>query len=232
MKLSIVFPVYNEEKRILPVLEDYYLFFRKKLKDNFEILIIPNNCSDNTTKIVKRFSYDKEEVKFFEIKKYSGKGGAVMKGFEIARSNLIGFVDADKSTSPEEFFKLYSNIKDNEGIIGSRKIRGAKIIPKRSFTKNLNSFSFSFIVRILFNLKYKDTQCGAKIFKRKVAKYFSKNLKEKGWIFDIDLLNMSKKKGYKIKEFPINWKDDEGSHISNWNGITSVLNVIKYRFTS
>jgi len=232
MKLSIVFPAYNEEKRILPVLENYYLFFRKKLKDDFEIIIIPNNCSDNTAEIAKKFSYDKSEVGFFEIKEYSGKGGAVMKGFELANGDLIGFVDADKSTSPKEFFKLYSNIKNNDGIIGSRKIKGAKIIPERSFSKNLSSFAFSFIVRILFNLNYKDTQCGAKIFKKKVAKYFVKNLKEMGWIFDIDLLNLSKKKGYKIKEFPINWKDDEGSHISNLDGIKSVFRLIKYKFIS
>lgn len=232
MKLSIVFPAYNEEKRILPVLEDYYLFFKKKLKKNFEMIIIPNNCSDNTVEIVKRFCFKKNEAMFSEIKEYSGKGGAVMKGFRLSKGDLIGFVDTDKSTSPKEFFKLYLNINNNDGIIGSRKIKGAKIIPRRSFLKNLSSFGFWFIVRILFNLKYKDTQCGAKIFKKKIAKYFSENIREKNWIFDIDLLNLSKKKGYKIKEFPIIWQDDDGSHISSWEGIKSALNVIKYRFTS
>lgn len=231
MKLSLIFPAYNEEKRILPVLEDYYLFFRDKLKNNFEMIIIPNNCSDNTLKIVEKFCYDKEEAKFFEIKGYSGKGGAVMKGFELAKGKLIGFVDADKSTSPKEFFKLYSNIKNNEGIIASRKMKESKIIPKRTLTKEFSSFVFGFIVRILFNLNYKDTQCGSKIFKKKVAKYFVKNIKEKGWIFDINLLNLSKKKGYKIKEFPITWKDDEGSHIGMFEGIKSVFNLIKYKFT-
>lgn len=232
MKLSIIFPAYNEGNRILPVLENYYLFLKNKLKDGFEIIIIPNNCSDDTTEVVEKFSQDRGEVTFFEIKGYSGKGGAVMKGFELAKGDLIGFVDADKSTSPEEFFKLYSNIHNYSGIIGSRKIKGAKIFPKRSFLKNFSSFAFSIIVRVLFNFRYKDTQCGAKIFKRKVAKYFSKNLKEKGWIFDIDLLNISKKKGYNIKEFPIIWKDDDGSHIGTFDGIKSVLNVVKYKFIS
>jgi len=230
MNLSIVIPAYNEERRILPVLEDYYLFFREKLKDDFEIIIIPNNCSDSTVEIVKNFCYNKEEVSFFEIKGYSGKGGAVMKGFELAEGDLIGFVDADKSTSPNEFFKLYSNIKNNHGIIGSRKIGGAKIIPKRSFSRKFSSFCFSFIVKILFNFKYKDTQCGVKIFKKEVAKYFAKNLKEKGWIFDINLLHLAKKKNMKIKEFPIFWRDDDGSHISAFDGIKSVLRVLKYKF--
>jgi len=232
MDLSIIFPAYNESNRILPVLENYYLFFKDKLKNDFEMIIIPNNCSDNTAEIVKKFSYNKSEVSFFEIKGYSGKGGAVMKGFDLAKGNLIGFVDSDRSTSPKEFFKLYKNIENNEGIIGSRKIKGAKIIPKRSFEKRISSFGFSFVVRILFNFKYKDTQCGAKIFKKEIAKYFSKHLKEKGWIFDIDLLNLAKKEGYQIKEFPIIWEDDDGSHIGTLDGIKSILNVIKYKFTS
>ena len=232
MDLSIIFPAYNESNRILPVLENYYLFFKDKLKNDFEMIIIPNNCSDNTAEIVKKFSYNKSEVSFFEIKGYSGKGGAVMKGFDLAKGNLIGFVDSDRSTSPKEFFKLYKNIENNEGIIGSRKIKGAKIIPKRSFEKRISSFGFSFVVRILFNFKYKDTQCGAKIFKKEIAKYFSKHLKEKGWIFDIDLLNLAKKEGYQIREFPIIWEDDDGSHIGTLDGIKSILNVIKYKFTS
>ncbi|HOH04389.1 MAG TPA: glycosyltransferase [Candidatus Pacearchaeota archaeon] len=232
MELSIIFPAYNESNRILPVLENYYLFFKDKLKNDFEMIIIPNNCSDNTAEIVKKFSYNKSEVSFFEIKGYSGKGGAVMKGFDLAKGNLIGFVDSDRSTSPKEFFKLYKNIENNEGIIGSRKIKGAKIIPKRSFDKRISSFGFSFVVRILFNFKYKDTQCGAKIFKKEIAKYFSKHLKEKGWIFDVNLLNLAKKEGYQIKEFPIIWEDDDGSHIGTLDGIKSILNVIKYKFTS
>ena len=71
-----------------------------------------------------------------------------------------------------------------------------------------------------------------KNFKKEIAKYFSKHLKEKGWIFDIDLLNLAKKEGYQIKEFPIIWEDDDGSHIGTLDGIKSILNVIKYKFTS
>ncbi len=230
MKLSIIFPAYNEGERILSVLENYYSFFKKNLKNNFEIIIVPNNCSDNTVEIVKKFCSDKGEVSFFEIKDYSGKGGAVMKGFELAKGDLIGFVDADESTSPEEFFKLYLNIGNYEGIIGSRRIKGAKIIPKRKFSKSISSLGFNLIVRALFDFGYRDTQCGAKIFKKEVAKYLTKNFKEIGWIFDIDLLNLCKKKSYKIREFPILWVDDEGSHISSLDGIKSVLRVIRYKF--
>ncbi len=231
MKLSLIFPAYNEGKRILPVLENYYLFLKDRLRKDFEMIIIPNNCSDNTAKIVKNFCHNKREASFFEIKGYSGKGGAVMRGFELAKGDLIGFVDADKSTSSGEFYKLYKNIGNYDGIIASRRIKGAKVIPKRSFSKSISSLGFNLVVRILFRLGYKDTQCGAKLFKKEVAKYLIKNLKEKGWIFDVDVLNLCKKKRYKIKEIPIIWIDDDGSHIGNWEGIKSLLNVIRYKFT-
>lgn len=230
MKLSIIIPAYNEEKRILPVLENYYSFFKKNLRGEFEIIVIPNNCLDNTSKIVKNFASGKKEVSFFEIKEYSGKGGAVMKGFELAKGELIGFVDADESTSPEEFFKLYKNIGNNSGIIGSRKIKGAKIIPKRSFLKNFSSFGFHLVSKVLFGLKYKDTQCGAKIFRSELAKYFVKNLKEKGWIFDVEILFLCKLRGHRIKEFPILWREVEGTHLGIFDGVKSIFKIINLFF--
>ena len=79
MKLSLIFPAYNEGKRILPVLKNYYSFLRDELKTDFEIIVIPNNCSDDTKNVVEEFCSNKNGVRFFEIKGYSGKGGAVMK---------------------------------------------------------------------------------------------------------------------------------------------------------
>ena len=228
MKLSIVFPAHNESARILPVLNNYYLFFKKKLGKEFEIIIIPNNCSDNTVEIVKKFCLKKKKVSFFEISGYSGKGGAVMKGFNLAGGNLIGFVDSDKSTSPEEFFKLYNNIGGDDGIIGSRRMKGSAVVPERNLGKRINSWCFNFLTRVFFNMGYKDTQCGAKIFRKEVAKYLVKNSLEDGWVFDVDLLNLCKKKGYKIKEFPILWSDDDGSHVSVWDGLISVFRLIRY----
>jgi dolichol-phosphate mannosyltransferase len=232
MYLSIVFPAYNEEKRILPVLEKYYSFFKKKLRKDFELIIVPNNCSDKTFEISKNFSKDKKNVFVENISYYVGKGGAVIKGFELAKGNLIGFVDADESISPEEFFKLYKNIGDNEGIIGSRRMKSSKIISKRKFNKRIGSFGFNFVAKILFNFKYNDTQCGAKIFKKNVAKILVKKNKIKGWIFDIDILNICKKEGFEILEYPLLWKDDEGSHLGFFEGMKSIFELFRYKFTS
>ena len=229
MKLSIVIPAYNEEKRILKTLEDYYSFFKKKLKNSFELVIIPNNCTDDTYKISQEFSKHKKNIQIFNIPYYVGKGGAVIKGFEIAKGDLIGFVDADNSTGPENFFKLYENINGFDGIIGSRKLIGSVVYPKRRLTQDLSSYMFNLLVRILFNFKFKDTQCGAKIFKKECARYLSEKISEKAWAFDVDILYLCKKKNYKILEYPIHWSDSVGSKLTLLGEIESVFKLLKYR---
>lgn len=229
MELSIIIPAYNEEKRILKTLEDYYSFFKKKFGNNFEIIIVPNNSKDKTFEVASKFSKDKKNIIIYNISNYSGKGGAVIKGFELANGKLIGFVDADNSTNPENFFKLYNNILGYDGIIASRKIKGSIINPKRRFLQTLSSFIFNKSVKILFNLNYYDTQCGAKLFKKNVAKFLAENITEKGWGFDVDILNLCKKNNLKIIEYPIFWKDCEGSKLTTFDGINSIIRLIAYR---
>jgi glycosyltransferase involved in cell wall biosynthesis len=223
-------PAYNEEKRIMPVLKNYYSHFKKKFEDNFEIIVVPNNCTDNTAYVVNLFSKNNPEVKVFDIPYYVGKGGAVMRGFEIAKGDYIGFVDADKSTSPREFFKLYDKIDNFHGVIASRKIKGAIIYPKRKLTQDFFSMLFNLKTRILFGLKYKDTQCGAKLFRKDIAKFLTRNYSESGWIFDVDLLYLCKKNKIRILEQPIFWTDHvQDSKLSFFDGIKSALKLLKYR---
>ncbi len=222
-------PAYNEEKRILKTLKTYYDFFNKVLKNKFELIIIPNNCSDNTFDIVKKFSKNKNDIEIYNIPYYVGKGGAVIKGFEIAKGDLIGFVDADNSTNPENFYKLYTNIDDFDSIIASRKIKGSVINPSRRFSQDFSSAIFNIFVRILFKLKYKDTQCGAKLFRKNIAKFLIQRITEKGWAFDVDILYLCKKNNFRVIEYPIFWSDCEGSKLTTIDGIKSLFKLIRYR---
>jgi len=229
MELSIIIPAYNEEKRILKTLKEYTKFFTKKFKKNFEIIIVPNNCKDNTLRVAQNFSKKNKQIKIFNIPYYVGKGGAVMLGFEKAKGNYIGFADADNSTNPKNFFKLYENIKKFDGTIASRRIKGAIIDPKRRVSQEVSSFLFYKLTNLLFSLNFKDTQCGAKLFTKKTAHFLIKNYTEPGWIFDVDLLCVCKKNNLKILEYPVIWRDSEGSKLSFLDAITSVLKLFKYR---
>src|SRR3989344_5442103 len=99
VKLSIVIPAYNEEKRIGRTLDNYLNFFSKKIR-NFEIIVVLNGCKDNTFDIVKRFIKKSNKIRYLIFKENIGKGGAIVEGFKTARGDLIGFVDADMATPP------------------------------------------------------------------------------------------------------------------------------------
>ncbi len=229
MRLSIIIPAYNEEKRLRKTLESYYNFFTEKLKKDFEIIIVPNNCTDNTFKISNDFAKGKTNIKVLNIPYFVGKGGAVMGGFEFAVGNLVGFTDADNSTIPKEFFKLYENVNGYGGIIASRKIKGSIINPPRKLSQNISSFIFNKFVNLFFNLNYKDTQCGAKIFKKETAEFLVENNTQKHWGFDVDLLYLCKKNGIKILEFPIKCSDSDDSKLTLKASLKTVLDLIKYR---
>jgi len=234
MELSLIIPAYNEEKRVLPVLDNYHNHLKNRLGNNFEIIVVPNNCTDRTPDIVSLYAENKPNIRILNIPHYVGKGGAVMRGFAIAEGRHIGFVDADNATHPIEFLKLYDtlsgNFNNHHGIIASRKIKGAIIYPKRTPMQNLSSAIFNIKTRLLFGLKYKDTQCGAKLFKKDVAKFLVRNHTEKGWIFDVDMLYLCKKNRIRILEHPIYWSDHvEHSKLTFLEGIKAMINLWKYR---
>lgn len=214
MKLSIIIPAYNEEKRIGRILEAYCKFFREK-KEIIEILVVLNACEDNTLNVVKEFQKKFKEIKFLDFEQ-GGKGFAIIEGFKEALKNdfeLIGFVDADMATPPEAFYDLVKNIGNYGGIIASRWIKGAKIY-RQTFKRKVLSRGFNFIVRSLFLIPYRDTQCGAKLFKRKVIEKITSDLTITQWAFDVNLLFLCKRNSFKIKEIPTIWEDKEESKIN------------------
>jgi len=218
--LSIIIPAHNEEKRIGETLEGYCKFFqdKKKGKDiqNFEILVVLNACSDNTLDVVKQFQKKFKEIKFLDFAQ-GGKGFAIIEGFKDAlkrENNLIGFVDADMATPPESFYDLVKNLNEYSGIIGSRWLKKSIIRTEQTPLRKITSRGFNFIVRILFLMPYKDTQCGAKLFKNKALKKITPELGITRWAFDIDLLYRLRKNKFKIKEIPTTWEDKEGSKIN------------------
>lgn len=217
-KLAIIIPAYNEEKRIGKTLEAYGTFFKQLRKNNLldtKIIIVINNTTDRTEEIVKEYSRIFPFIDCLNFKQ-KGKGFAIIQGFAYGLQHdfdLIGFVDADMSTSPEAFYDLINNIGHCGGIIASRYLRGSKVDPRQTFTRRFISRIFNFITRSFFRMNYRDTQCGAKIFRKDILRRVIDKLGMTQWAFDIDLLYQFKKNNIAIKEFPTIWSDKESSKL-------------------
>lgn len=222
--ISIIIPAHNEEKRITGTLENYGKFFKKKKAEGkikgFEILVVINNTRDKTEDIIKKFMKKYSEIRYLNFKE-GGKGFAIIQGFEDAlnkNNKFIGFVDADMSTPPEAFYELVKHLEKNkniEGVIADRWNKRSRVIPKQTFLRRFVSRGYNFIVRTLFLFPYRDTQCGAKIFRREILEKNIKKIITSNWGFDIALLYCLKKESNaKIRSVPTVWQNKLGSKIN------------------
>lgn len=209
-KISIIIPACNEENRIKRTLVSYLNYFTH----DCEILVVLNGCHDNTLEIVKTVSARYPSLKYRNIAEPIGKGGALIVGFKLVKGDIIAYIDADGATSSEELARLIGNIGEYDGILGSRWLRNSIISKKQPLSRKIASRVFNILVRGLFLFPYKDTQCGAKIFKKEVIKSVVNELGTTDFAFDVDLLYLIHKKGYKIKEFSTVWADQDASTLN------------------
>lgn len=234
MKVSIIIPAYNEEKRIESMVKAYSNFFNKKNDIlNYELLVVINGTTDNTKKVIENLQQEMPNLLMQEIKE-GGKGLAISYGFKNALerpNDLIGFVDADMATSPEAFFDLITNC-NFDGVIASRYMSGSVVTPPRPFIKKWGSkIFFSSLVKLLFGLNYYDTQCGAKLFTKKVINSIAPHLYVKYWAFDVEILYLCKRYGFCIREIPTIWNDQAGSKLSTFSeGIPMLTTLIALRW--
>lgn len=237
MKIAIIIPAHNEQDRIHKTLNAYHNFFEKKtiiLKIKSTFIVVLNGCTDNTLEVVADQQRQLKNIEIIVLKK-SGKGRAIKKGFERALHgdfDLIGFVDADMATKPEYFYELIEHINDYDGIIASRYLKESKIFPARPAIKEWGRrLIYQPIVRLLFNLRFADYQCGAKLFRRKVIEKVTPHLIELQWTFDVELLYLCKKYGFKIKEWPTVWYDQTDSKLSvSSAGFAMLFHLFKIRW--
>lgn len=216
MKLAIVIPAYNEEKRIQRTLEAYTRFFDSLVKKKiltYELIIVINNTRDATPQIVQSFQKKNPAIRSLQFVQ-GGKGFAITEGFrEALRRNfdVIGFVDADMSTEPQYFYELAQRLGEYDGTIASRYEPTSKVYPRPTRMRVFVSRVFNFMVRTLFLMPYRDTQCGAKLFRREVIKTVLPQFTITEWAYDIDLLYLARKNCFVIRSVPTVWHDAEGS---------------------
>ncbi|MEK6872505.1 MAG: glycosyltransferase [Nanoarchaeota archaeon] len=232
MKVSIVIPAHNEEKRIRKTLEEYLSFFnnlKEKEVLDYEIIVVLNACVDNTKQIVERFNCEELIILDFE---QGGKGFAVVEGFKNAlmrNNDLIGFIDADNATSPKAFYDLIKGIRNYDGIIANRWDKKSTISPKQTLFRRFIGRVFNFVVRSLFIFQHQDTQCGAKLFNRRVIEKIYPELGNSEWSFDVDLLYYGKYFGFKIKSIYTEWHDKKGSKVSKKTPGRMFFSVVRLR---
>jgi hypothetical protein len=137
----------------------------------------------------------------------------VIAGLRAARSPLVGYFDADGSTSVEEMKRLFLTLSTVDGAIGSRWIPGSTLKVRQGILRQLESRAFNLLIRVLFGLTYHDTQCGAKVFRKSAIDAVLPSMVSRGFEFDVELLWRLRSAGYRVIEVPIEWQNMGDSRV-------------------
>lgn len=225
--ISIIVPAYNEEKRIQGMLELYAGYFFEKYRD-CEFIVVADG-SDRTAAIVENLIAIFPGIRLLEYGTRLGKGGGIMEGFRHSRGDVLAFVDADESVSPFDLDRVIRALDTANCAIGSRRVSGSIITQRQPFKREAISWAFNLLVNLMFNLGIRDTQCGAKAFKKKVVDLVLPKIRSNGFEFDVELLWRIKRHGFSVVEVPIEWKHSEHSRFSLKYAPRMFANLIRVR---
>jgi len=232
--LLLLIPAYNEEERIGPVLREFGRYYRDNYRGPFELVVVLNGCRDNTLGVVQEVSREYPFIRHLNFQAAIGKGGALIEGLKLApAADLVGYVDADGATSPEAFHKLAKLCTgDVDAVIGSRWLPGSVLHQSQTWVRRRFSRAFHLIVQLLFWMNLEDTQCPAKVMRRQAIERVHPQLRIADLAFDVNLLYVLKREGFKLIEVPTEWTDQVGSKVTQSllrSSLVMFLSVVRLR---
>jgi len=218
---SIIIPAHNEQNR-LPSTLDQILHFLKQQSFPSEVIVVENGSTDHTPEIAQQFAKDHENLRVIQSEK--GKGAAVRQGMIAATGDYRFMCDADLSMPVDEIVKFIPpKLQDFDIAIASREAKGAVRYNEPSY-RHLGGRGINFIIQTLILPGLNDTQCGFKCFRAEVAKDIFNRQTLLGWSFDIELLYIARRQGYRILEIPIHWYHFSDSKV---NALRDALRMIR-----
>lgn len=164
--VSVVISAYNEEARLGSTLEKYLCALEEK-RIPFEIVVVVDGATDRTSEVARSFS--SRNVVVMEFPKRLRKGGAIKVGMKHSRYPIVGYQDADGPIPASEVYAMLDVLDNVDCVVASRLLSESKIANPQPFGRRVLGRAWSSLVRALFLLPIKDTQCGAKFFRRSVV---------------------------------------------------------------
>jgi len=210
--LSIIIPAYNEEARLPESLAQVADFVAGQ-DYSVEVVVVDNNSRDRTSEVANAFVETHPYARVL-FEPTQGKGAAVRTGVLAGRGDYLFVCDADFSMPVEEISKFMPPALDGYDVaIASRELPGSRRIGE-PYYRHLMGRVFNLIVRLMAVPKIQDTQCGFKVFRREVAQDVFRAQTLDGWAFDVEVLYIALRRGYRLVEVPVTWYYMPGTRVS------------------
>ncbi len=228
--LSIVIPAYNEAKRLpLTLIEiDKYL---KNVDYSYEIIVVNDGSKDTTAESVNRFVSLIKNLQVIDNEKNHGKGWVVKQGMLEAKGEFVIYIDADNAISINQIEGFWPYLKKGyDVIIGSIELKESKVEENAAWYRRFLGKWAKYLIRVLTIWEIHDTQRAFKLFRGKIVKDIFLRQTINRWGFDIEILVIAKKLGYKIKELPVTWINPAESKVSLKSYFSTLGELLKIKW--
>ncbi len=232
--ISIIIPAYNEEKRLPATLRLIIAYLQRGGWSFAEILVVDDGSADGTIQIAEQARAEYPGLRVLRNPGNRGKGYAVRHGMLECRGEWAIYTDADLSTPIEELETLWQAIeRDNARVaVGSRALDRRLIGIHQSFFRENIGRVFNLLMRLSTGLPFHDTQCGFKLFETAAAREIFRRQLLDGLGFDVEVLFIGRRLGYRAVEVPVKWNDVPGTKVSAWRGLLGFIDPWRVRWNS
>lgn len=228
IRLTVVIPAYNEERRLGGTLTEVVGFLEAR-GDDFEILVVDDGSRDQTAAVARRF--DDPRVRLLALPRNCGKGAALRHGVAASRGEWILLCDADLSTPIEDLERLEGHAGDSEVILGSRAQAESDIIRHQPFYRELMGKTFNSILRALGLVEVRDTQCGFKLLQGEAGRRLFAELTIDRFAYDVELVCRARDRGLRVVEQGVRWSDSPSSRVHPVrDSLNMLLEVLRLRW--
>ena len=229
MKMNLVFPVLNEEKRIRKGIDSTIKYLEEQnLTELCMITIVDNGSTDNTLEIIRNYEEKYPFIKGLTLKE-RGFGLAFRQAVYINTCPLIGYLDVDLSTDIsylKSVLDIFENDKNIHIVKGNRLMKQADV-QGRKLLRELTSRGLDFMIRKVFAVKVSDTMEGFQFFRKETIDLLVRlSGQDTGWFYCAELLIRAEKTGNKIYEMPVKWVDDYDTKVNVFKTIQNYLKNI------
>ncbi|NIM06253.1 MAG: glycosyltransferase [Armatimonadetes bacterium] len=228
MQISVIIPTKNEAERLPATLEKVLSHLARQNME-WELIVVDNGSQDGTDRMVEEQVSGNPRLKLLREMR-PGKGAAIRKGMLAAQGDIVVFSDADLSCPIEEEEKLRDALAKGYDIaIASRRLPESEV--DRTPVRRVMSTLFNWVVQVLALPGIKDSQCGFKAFSREKARLLFGAGRIDGFAFDVELLFLARRMGWRIAEVPVRWHQSKGTRVDALSDAARMVrDILKLRW--
>jgi len=230
--ISLILPAFNEAATIVRTISEVAGYFEAR-QYSYEIIVSADG-TDGTRERAGELARANLAIKVIGDNARRGKGRGIREAVAIASGEIIGFADADNKVPIEEYDKLRPRLAEGfEVVIGSRGLRDSNIDRAQPFYRRMGSKGFGVFMHAVVGLPgIVDTQCGFKFFQRHIARDLFRRQRIDGYMYDVEILALAQRLGYRIQQVPIHWHDDADSRLQLLSGnLRNAIDIFKIRLS-